>query len=74
MLTLSGRSSVGAVMTCCYGGLVLIVGGVKYIRKAVRQPQTSTDGGVVMEASTEGRLVMELKIPDTDKLILREAL
>ena len=27
-----------------------------------------------MEASTEGRLVMELKIPDTDKLILREAL
>ena len=27
-----------------------------------------------MEASTEGRLVMELKIPDTDKLILRDAL
>jgi len=27
-----------------------------------------------MEASTEGLLVMELKIPDTDKLILREAL
>ena len=27
-----------------------------------------------MEASTEGRLVMELKIPDTDKLVQREAL
>jgi len=27
-----------------------------------------------MEASTEGRLVMELKIPDTDKLIVLEAL